>query len=84
MLLTAWPLTACHVQFICLVAWTIAGLLHGTASLLQVRSVRSVTSVCQDRALSLSAHIAAKHDVDAKKVRAKVVDSILGLWTVFA
>jgi hypothetical protein len=36
---------------------------------LQVRSVRSVTSVCQDRALLLSAHIAAKHDVDAKKVR---------------
>lgn len=41
--------------------------------LLQVRSVRSVTSVCQDRALSLAAHIAAKHDVDAKKVRQQPV-----------
>lgn len=35
---------------------------------LQVRSVRSVTSVCQDRALSLATHINAKHEVDAKKV----------------
>lgn len=34
-----------------------------------VRSVRSVTAVCQDRALSLAAHINAKHDVDAKKVK---------------
>lgn len=34
-----------------------------------VRSVRSVTSVCQDRALSLATHINAKHDVDAKKVK---------------
>ncbi|KAF6250693.1 Vps5 C terminal like-domain-containing protein, partial [Scenedesmus sp. NREL 46B-D3] len=34
-----------------------------------VRSVRAVTAVCNDRALALATHMAAKHDVDAKKVR---------------
>eukprot|EP00879_Flechtneria_rotunda_P002248 GHRR01002436.1.p1 GENE.GHRR01002436.1~~GHRR01002436.1.p1 ORF type:complete len:478 (+),score=184.33 GHRR01002436.1:327-1760(+) len=34
-----------------------------------VRTVRSVTAVCNDRALALSAHLAAKQDVDAKKVK---------------
>lgn len=47
---------------------------------LQVRSVRSVTSVCQDRALSLAAHIAAKHDLDAKKVRCFSDSSVVLLW----
>ncbi|KAF8058870.1 SNX1 [Scenedesmus sp. PABB004] len=34
-----------------------------------VRSVRSATAVCNDRALALGAHLAAKQDLDAKKVR---------------
>ena len=34
----------------------------------QVRSVRSVTAVCHDRALALQAHMAAKHDLDTRKV----------------
>ncbi|WIA39527.1 hypothetical protein OEZ86_005618 [Tetradesmus obliquus] len=34
-----------------------------------VRSVRAVTAVCTDRALALATHMAAKHEVDAKKVR---------------
>eukprot|EP00878_Enallax_costatus_P016879 GHUV01017718.1.p1 GENE.GHUV01017718.1~~GHUV01017718.1.p1 ORF type:complete len:395 (+),score=141.91 GHUV01017718.1:1633-2817(+) len=34
-----------------------------------VRSVRSVTAVCSDRAAALVAHMMAKHDVDAKKVK---------------
>jgi hypothetical protein len=36
---------------------------------LQVRSVRAVTAVCNDRAVALATHMAAKHEVDAKKVR---------------
>jgi hypothetical protein len=37
--------------------------------MLQVRSVRAVTAVCNDRALALATHMASKHDVDAKKVK---------------
>lgn len=37
--------------------------------MLQVRSVRSVTAVCSDRAVALATHMTAKQDLDAKKVR---------------
>lgn len=47
-----------------------------------VRSVRSVTSVCQDRALSLAAHLAAKHDVDAKKVRRPLSFCFMRCWRI--
>lgn len=43
--------------------------MHSALLVLQVRSVRSVTVVCSDRAAALAAHVAAKHDVDTKKVR---------------
>jgi hypothetical protein len=34
----------------------------------QVRSVRAVTAVCNDRSEALAAYSTAQHDLDAKKV----------------
>jgi hypothetical protein len=49
-----------------------------------VRSVRSVTAVCADRAALLSTHLAAKHDLDSRKVCCGTLRHVVCVWVLEA